>query len=259
MNTFRALIVLVGVLFLSFVSTSVHAQCVNGLNTATDISQSDDSTFCSVTTSDICVTALPSLGRTSLLLLAGLLLCAGALTFRRRRALGIWLWVLSTAAAGGSIWQPTLPDAIAHVKNTGLGNPITHFHRPTVGERNFTAAEVTCINTHFDTAFPGATRTGGATITFDCHGLTFDANASWINNDQVAQILADDYALVGGVKMVGDVIVYKDGGGNIIHTGKVTMVAAGVATEIESKWGSAGTYKHAPGTSPYGGNITYYR
>jgi hypothetical protein len=103
-----------------------------------------------------------------------------------------------------------------------------------------------------------------ATDAYDCHGFTFTCGAKWINDDQVNKILMDNgytakSADAGGVK-AGDIVVYHDGSGNVKHSGVVTKVDAnGNPTEIESKWGRAPKYKHAPGTVPPGyGTPTYY-
>jgi hypothetical protein len=64
---------------------------------------------------------------------------------------------------------------------------------------------------------------------------------------------------VAGAKVVGDVAVYRDAGGTPVHTGKVTAVDAGAVTQVESKWGNCGRYRHAPNDCPYPANISYYR
>jgi len=101
------------------------------------------------------------------------------------------------------------------------------------------------------------TQTGPATDSYNCHGFTFTCGAKWIDNPGAQTILTDmkkgnGYKCVpAGMVMVGDVVAYHGGGGNINHTGVVTMVdAGGNATEIESKWGRMPKYKHAPNKVP---------
>jgi len=105
--------------------------------------------------------------------------------------------------------------------------------------------------------------TGPPSDSYDCHGWTFTNGEKWINNDQVQKIL-DDNGYVGvpsGQVQVGDLVVYRDEYGNITHTGIVTAVDEnGNPTEIESKWGSLGRYRHAPGDVPPGyGEPEYHR
>ncbi len=60
----------------------------------------------------------------------------------------------------------------------------------------------------------------------NCHGVTFGDGKFTISNNQVGNILADDgYALQGeGGAQVGDVLIYRDGNGNVVHSATVSLV-----------------------------------
>ena len=109
------------------------------------------------------------------------------------------------------------------------------------------------------------TQTAPATLKYDCHGFTFTCGLKWINNDQVAKILADNGYKKKGPNdpvSVGDIAVYFlfPLAEPITHSGVVTAVnAMGQPTEIESKWGCLPRYKHAPGNVPgFYGSPCYY-
>ena len=107
----------------------------------------------------------------------------------------------------------------------------------------------------------GTTQTGAPADSYDCHGYTFTGGVKWINDNQVQKILDDNgyMARAAGMVMVGDLVVYRNGGA-IKHSGVVRTVSAmGNATVIESKWGALGRYRHAPAYVPVGyGTPTFY-
>jgi hypothetical protein len=97
---------------------------------------------------------------------------------------------------------------------------------------------------------------------YDCHGLTFKSSQLWIDDTEVDKILTDQkWKLVLGPvdkAKVGDIVIYRNPDANtashptdITHSGIVTKVDAnGAVTEVLSKWGAAGDYKHAPSDVP---------
>jgi len=261
------LLVLVVVCMALATSQSASAQCIEGLSLH-DLVQDDDTTFCSVTPSALCAQGVPAISNAArLALILGLFVLGAFIVGRRHKSLGsvVPTIALSAMIAGFAYFRS--PSAVwAHdFRKTPMTGLITHFHRPAATERELTAAEKTCINNDLATAHPGATRVGDPTISFDCHGLTFDPAQTWINNDQVVQALADNGRMVvAGAKMVGDIIVYRNVAGNVTHSGKVTAVdVAGAVTQVRSKWGLSGTYDHPPtgaANSPYSADtVSYYR
>lgn len=246
---------------LGFAAHSAKAQCVNGLTLDQLLSSSND-TFCSVTPSALCVSdGVPTVSTWGLVVTGILILLGATLLLRKRSRRAAFSLLCVFLFIGSSYWAFSRSSvALAHNIQTSLGNLIAHHHRPRPNEREFTDAEKTCINDALEDAFPNATRTGEPTITTDCHGETFDDGNCWINDEEVQQVLDDDYVVVAGAKQVGDIVVYRDADGNITHSGTVTAVDGnGNVTEVESKWGSGGKYKHAVDETPYGTNIEYYR
>lgn len=57
-----------------------------------------------------------------------------------------------------------------------------------------------------------------------CHGVSFADGLYWINNDQVGSILSGDgyIAMFDGSYNLGDVVVYYDAAGNVIHSATLT-------------------------------------
>jgi hypothetical protein len=138
---------------------------------------------------------------------------------------------------------------------------VTTFCDGRAGLADFTPAQADALLANIGLAH--VISTGPPSDAYDCHGWTFTGGAKWINNDQVQKILDFNcYSSVaaGGV-MAGDLVVYRDAGGNITHTGIVTAVdVAGNATEVESKWGALGRYRHSPSRVPASyGTPAYHR
>ncbi len=108
-------------------------------------------------------------------------------------------------------------------------------------------------------------KTSPATQSYDCHGLTLDDGRTWIDNDY-----AEDIARAMGYKeisncnpntpQVGDIIIYRNANGDVVHTGKVISTTGG-KVKIHSKWGSWPNYEHDVDAVPpsYGNNVSYYR
>jgi hypothetical protein len=129
-------------------------------------------------------------------------------------------------------------------------------------ERDFRDSEKVRIVDEVASRHPAALRLADATVSYNAHGKTFDHRNSWINNDQVSQILTDAYQEVTGPAMIGDIVMYRRDG-TITHNGEVMSVRGtdGEVIEVQSKWGSAGEYSHAPGNVPalYGSPTIYRR
>jgi hypothetical protein len=58
----------------------------------------------------------------------------------------------------------------------------------------------------------------------DCHGVTFTDGEYWINNDQVDQMLAGGGYMKTTTAKPGDVLVYRDENGEVVHSVTVTEV-----------------------------------
>jgi hypothetical protein len=91
----------------------------------------------------------------------------------------------------------------------------------------------------------------------NCHGWLFTGGLYWVAGDAVDDILADNgYALVS-TPTPGDLAIYRDVTGNVVHTGVVRAVEGG--TLVESKWGPLGRFIHGPADQPFGGTAAFYR
>ena len=61
-------------------------------------------------------------------------------------------------------------------------------------------------------------------FTTDCHGTTFADGEYWINDQQVNSILSGDSYIKVDTPQIGDICIYKDKDGNIVHSTKVVEI-----------------------------------
>ncbi|MAG35676.1 MAG: hypothetical protein CL878_05450 [Dehalococcoidia bacterium] len=123
-------------------------------------------------------------------------------------------------------------------------------------------------------------KVGSPADSYDCHGFTFTGGDHWINDWEVDEILADNgYVLRTAPNITAGswswpflpvpptIVVYRNPARvsaanplGVTHSGIVTMVnAAGMATQVESKWGRLGRYRHSPTQVPPSyGTPSYY-
>jgi hypothetical protein len=91
----------------------------------------------------------------------------------------------------------------------------------------------------------------------NCHGWVFAGGRFWVAGDAVDDILADNRYAPVAEPAAGDLAVWRDARGNVVHTGVVRSTDGG--TLIESKWGALGRYVHGPDDQPFGGTCSFYR
>jgi len=136
---------------------------------------------------------------------------------------------------------------------------------PNLRTEDFTGEEKMAIDLSAKAQFEGIVKQNDATKSYNCHSFAFDKSKQWLgiktNADPTGQIALNTIIADQGyvplkipeVPMPGDLIIYKDTAGNIIHSGKVTKAdGMGGVTEVQSKWAWAGEYLHHPDISPYG-------
>jgi hypothetical protein len=87
-----------------------------------------------------------------------------------------------------------------------------------------------------------------ATGVYNCFGLAFGSRRTWILEDEVRKVLADDgYRQIGlGDLREGDLVIYSTRPGGIDHAAVVTafdLTDPSVAWVI-SQWGQDGEWKH---------------
>jgi hypothetical protein len=92
----------------------------------------------------------------------------------------------------------------------------------------------------------------------NCHGWVFTSGEYLLWRNGVERILEDNGYHPCKVPRAGDLIVYRNGDGEILHTGLVKASFFG-GILIESKWGVGGRFVHGPEMQPYGNCYSYYR
>lgn len=100
--------------------------------------------------------------------------------------------------------------------------------------------------------------TGPPDPAYNCHGWVFAAGRCVVDSD-VDAILEDNGYVPVAEPRAGDVIVYRDGGGSVCHTGLVRQAGTSGAVLVESKWSGNGRYLHPAEVQPFGGEWAYYR
>ena len=97
-----------------------------------------------------------------------------------------------------------------------------------------------------------------AELATNCHGWVFLGNGYCLLGQDIDAILEDNgYEKVAQPRH-GDLIVYRNGPANIVHTGLVRIVDDGMIL-VESKWGVLGRFLHAPENQPYTQEWSFYR
>lgn len=92
----------------------------------------------------------------------------------------------------------------------------------------------------------------------NCHGWVFTEGKYLLFGEQVEQILRENGYRVVEKPVVGDIIVYRNISGAVLHSGLVRSVFDDGAVLIESKWGIGARYLHQPLDQPYGDLFRYY-
>lgn len=106
-----------------------------------------------------------------------------------------------------------------------------------------------------------AIRTGPPSQDCNCHGWVFADGRYWVRGEDVPHILRDNGYRVVADPRPGDLIIYGEGGEGqaVSHSGIVRAAGPGGPVLVESKFGKAGRFIHAPDAVRYGASYTYYR
>jgi RHS repeat-associated protein len=87
----------------------------------------------------------------------------------------------------------------------------------------------------------------------NCHGLTFAGGKYWIENNQVDKLLKGDNYHRTDTPKVGDIAVYRNADGEVVHSATVTKTEGeGTVTEV-SGLGGIQTQAHSDPPTPGGG------
>jgi len=99
---------------------------------------------------------------------------------------------------------------------------------------------------------------------YNCHGLTFGSRRTGVHptNQSVFSLLDDDGFKEVSPKLTrpGDVILYFDSGGELIHSGIVVAILEYGIPRVWSKWGKGYEMVHVLAACPYKFDSTkFYR
>lgn len=191
-----------------------------------------------------------------------------------RKNLGVWslcaasllvcVFCSSRMQASGKIeptlhtW-PALPGEITpittHIGLTDKGRRIELFRFELKGEL---PAEDQAIRATSN-SFPAALiRRKDADLSANCHGWVFANGVYLINSVGVSMILEDNGYTRVAIPKNGDVAIYRNAAGNVIHTAIVCSVLADQTVLLESKWGVHHRFIHLPEDQPYSTLIEYF-
>jgi len=100
-------------------------------------------------------------------------------------------------------------------------------------------------------------RTGDAEAECNCHGWVFTQGQCWIRGASVDGILNDNDYTPTEAPRPGDIAVYRNEAGEVLHSAVVRVVLE-TGVLLESKWGRLGRFLHRPEDQGYGQNFIYY-
>jgi len=176
-----------------------------------------------------------------------------------------WTWRIEEALAPPATLfdlevETTSPQlTVATSAMTDRGRPVSLFRYE--GEpfsaRALAVGEERAIRGH--TLIPQLIRLAPPDPKSDCHGWVFTGGLYLVRGVEVEYILQDNGYHPVAMPESGDLAVYRNVQGAIIHTGLVRLGTNDGLVLIESKWGSLGRYLHRPEAQPYSGVCAYYR
>lgn len=193
-------------------------------------------------------------------------------TSRRSRALFMFA-ILSLIELGGlakvtelfanyepSITYERMPGTLVvaeeYVGVTDQGTQVKMFIRETTEE-----AFQRFINQTRQTIQPVAERAmlrAAPSVQTNCCGWVFSGGRYIVRCEDVQAILDENGYQKVDKPQLGDVVVYRNSEGLIMHVGIVNGSMAGDLVLVESKWGADGTYVHLADEQPYSRDITYW-
>jgi hypothetical protein len=107
--------------------------------------------------------------------------------------------------------------------------------------------------------FPrGAIETAPPDERYNCHDFTFFGGPATGAKRHPEELLIEQGFRPVDVPSVGDIIIYRERNGAIMHSGIVKAVGVGGFILIESKWGGRGRYLHQPEVQGMDAIISYY-
>ncbi len=145
-----------------------------------------------------------------------------------------------------------------------------------VSSEELSSTDIQNLNNHFDNQYPEAIRLADASVIYNCHSYAWykssAVNPYWMPTPATYYSAQDLSYVEVSTSRVGDIICYYKSNGENIHSGLVVDTLNGAPNGvcgnsnlvmIESKWGSAGLYRHRGDQCPYPGldatYVKYYR
>ncbi len=101
-------------------------------------------------------------------------------------------------------------------------------------------------------------RVAGASTQSNCHGWVFTGGLCWISGETVDLILLENGYQQVEIPASGDLVVYRNEQGKVVHSGIVRGVWSEGRILVESKWGTLGAFVHFVEQSIYEGHWTFH-
>ena len=95
--------------------------------------------------------------------------------------------------------------------------------------------------------------------TANCHGWVFTTGQFLLKGSDIGHILRDHQYFEVSEPKCQDIVIYRDGAGNILHTALVQAVLPDGTIMAESKWGMLQRFLHRPEDQPYSTIFQFYR
>jgi hypothetical protein len=105
----------------------------------------------------------------------------------------------------------------------------------------------------------GLIRRKEADMMANCHGWVFTAGRFLLKGNDVDRILCDNHYYVVSAPKPGDIVIYRNEAGGILHTALVQGLLTDGTVITESKWGVDQRFLHLPSMQPYSQIFDYYR
>ena len=93
----------------------------------------------------------------------------------------------------------------------------------------------------------------------NCHGWVFTEGRFLLKGMDVDRILCDNHYFIVKDPKPGDIVIYRNEDGGILHTALVQGILRDGNVITESKWGIDQRFLHLPANQPYSEFYEYYR
>jgi hypothetical protein len=93
----------------------------------------------------------------------------------------------------------------------------------------------------------------------NCHGWVYTGGRYYVDANAVELILRDNGYKAVTTPRAGDLAIFRDQYGRLVHSSVVRVGAADGLVLVESKWSYLGCYLHTPKDYCYAASWTYYR